>query len=70
MVYNPFNETSQITLNILQEDGEIYFTKTISVDQTVQNWVIQDYPAGNIKLEMRAYSETGADAVKTFTVKV
>ena len=70
MVYNPFNETSQITLNILQEDGEIYFTKTISVDQTVQNWVIQDYPAGNIKLEMRAYSETGVDAVKTFTVKV
>jgi hypothetical protein len=35
MVYNPFNETSQVTLNIFQEDGELYFTKAISVDQTV-----------------------------------
>jgi hypothetical protein len=40
MVYNPFNETSEVTLNIFQEDGELYFTKTLYVDQTVQNWVV------------------------------
>lgn len=35
MVYNPFNETTEVTLNIYQEDKTVYFTKTISVDQTV-----------------------------------
>ena len=70
MVYNPFNETTEVTLNIYQEDGATYFTKTISVDQTVQNWVIQDYPAGNIVLEIRAKSETGFDAVKQFTMTI
>ena len=70
MVYNPFNETSQVTLNIFQEDGGLYFTKAIGVDQTVQNWVIQDYPAGKTKFEIRAYSETGTDAVKVFPIDV
>ena len=70
MVYNPFNETTEVTLNIYQEDGATYFTKTISVDQTVQNWVIQDYPAGDIVLEIRAKSETGFDAIKQFTMTI
>lgn len=70
MVYNPFNETTEVTLNIYQEDGATYFTKTISVDQTVQNWVIQDYPAGDIVLEIRAKSETGFDAVKQFAMAI
>ena len=70
LVYNPFEETTQTSLIIFKEDGEIYSTKDIVVDQTPQNWVIQDYPAGNIKLQISAHSETGTAAVKTFNLAV
>ena len=70
LVYNPFNETSETTLTIFNEANEEYFKKVLYVDQTVQNWVIQDYPAGNITFEIRAYSETGTDAVKQFKMEV
>lgn len=70
MVYNPFNETTEVTLNIYAEDTSNYFTKTIYVDQTVQNWVIQDYPAGNIVIEIKAKSETGTDAIKQFKLTI
>ena len=59
LVYNPFNETSTVTLKIYNEDGSIYSTKELLVDQTVQSWVVQDYPVGNIKLELFSPSETG-----------
>ena len=32
LVYNPFNETSEVTLTILQENKEVYFEKTLYVD--------------------------------------
>jgi hypothetical protein len=32
LVYNPFNETSEVTLTILQENREVYFEKTLYVD--------------------------------------
>lgn len=70
LVYNPFKETTQTILTIFKEDGEIYSTKDIVVDQTPQNWVVQDYPAGNIKLQISAYSETGTAAIKTFDLAV
>ena len=70
LVYNPFNETSQVTLSVFQENGVLYFSKMLYVDQTVQNWVLQDYPAGETVLEIRAYSETGTDAIKRFAVSV
>lgn len=70
MVYNPFNETTEIELRVYNEDESLYSTKELIVDQTPQNWVLQDYPAGNIILQIVAKSETGTDKTKSFQVKV
>ena len=70
LVYNPFEETTQTNLTIIQEDGEVYFSKDIIVDQTPQNWVLQDYPAGKIILRISAYSNTETNAIKEFSLDV
>lgn len=74
MVYNPFFETADITLSIYEENDinkeNPYLTKALVVDQTVQNWVIQDYPSGKVTFEIQAHSESGVDAIKTFTIDV
>lgn len=70
MVYNPFNQTTDVNLAIIDAEGEVYFEKDISVDQTIQNWVTQDYPAGKIQLRITAKSETGTDTVKLFPMEI
>lgn len=70
LVYNPFEETTSTTLTIIQEDGEEYLNKEIIVDQTPQNWIVQDYPAGKVKFRISAHSETEIDAIKEFEVNV
>ena len=70
LVYNPFLQTADVILTIYNEDGSTYFTKEITVDQTVQNWVTQDYPAGKITFEIQAHSDSGVDAVKTFVIDI
>ena len=70
LVYNPFEETTLTTLTIIQEDGEEYSNKEIIVDQTPQNWIVQDYPAGKVKFRISAHSETEIDAIKEFEVNV
>ena len=70
LVYNPLNETSEVILNIYDANGEIYFTKPIVVDQSVRNWIQQDYPAGNIIFEIVAKSDSGENAVKRFEIFV
>ena len=70
LVYNPFNETSTVTLRIYNEDESLYSEKELLVDQTVQSWVVQDYPVGNIKLELFSPSETGQNAVKTLPIAI
>ena len=70
LVYNPFEETTLTTPTIIQEDGEEYSNKEIIVDQTPQNWIVQDYPAGKVKFRISAHSETEIDAIKEFEVNV
>lgn len=70
LVYNPFEETTSTTLTIIQENGEEYSRKEIIVDQTPQNWTIQDYPAGKVKFRISAHSETETDAIKEFEINV
>ena len=71
MVYNPFLEKSKVNLTIYNEDGSVYgTTKSIEVDQTVQYWVTQDYPAGKVTFEIQAHSDSGVDAVKTFKMDI
>ena len=70
MVYNPFLETTNVKLEIINPDNSIYFTKEIIVNQTTQNWVIQDYPAGQIIFRITASSDSGTDAVKEFHMTI
>lgn len=70
MVYNPFLETTNVKLEIINPDNSIYFTKEIIVNQTTQNWVIQDYPAGQIIFRITASSDSGTDAVKEFHMAI
>jgi hypothetical protein len=69
-VYNPLNETSTVILKIYDANGEIYFDKEIYVDQTVHNWVSQDYPAGDIVFEITALSDSGESAIKRFPMLI
>ena len=52
MVYDPFLQTTSIQLNIYNENGELYSSSSLQVDQSPKEWVTQDYPAGNIKFEI------------------
>lgn len=52
MVYDPYNEECEVTLNVYDAAGSIYSTKTITVDHTARSWTIQDYPVGSIKFEI------------------
>lgn len=70
MVYNPFLETTNVKLEIINPDNSIYFTKEIIVNQTTQNWVIQDYPAGQVIFRITASSDSGTNAVKEFHMTI
>ena len=63
MVYDPANENAYITLSVLDENGDVYSTKSLTVGRTAQNWVIQDYPIGNIKFKIVCGTESDAVAV-------
>ena len=52
MVCDPVSETASVTLSVINESGETYSTKTISVDRTAQNWSVNDYPLGNVKFRI------------------
>lgn len=70
LVYNPLNETSEVDLRIYDSENEVYFEKTIYVDQSVKNWVQQDYPAGEVVFEITAKSDSGENAVKRFPMTI
>lgn len=52
MVYDPFLQTTDINLNIYQEDGELYDSFQLQVDQSPKEWVTQDYPSGKVTFEI------------------
>ena len=70
MVYNPLNETSAITQTIYDENGNVFFEKDIIVDQTVRNWISQDFPAGKVRFEIKATSDSGEITIKTFEIDI
>lgn len=65
IVYDPYTENVEVTLDIIAEDGSTYYSKTITVDHTPKNWVTQDYPAGNTTFRI-----TCGDAVEEIEIKV
>lgn len=52
MVYDPFLQTTDILLNIYDENGTLYNSSPLQVDQSPKEWVTQDYPAGKVKFEI------------------
>lgn len=52
LVYDPFLQTTAISLNIYSEDGELYHSSSLQVDQSPKEWITQDYPAGKVKFEI------------------
>ena len=52
MVYDPFLQTTDITLNIYDEEENLYYTASLQVDQSPKEWVTQDYPEGRVKFEI------------------
>ena len=74
MVYDPFLQTTDINLNIYEENGELYKTFVLQVDQSPKEWVTQDYPAGKVRFEIvckdTAVSQTIEVAATTFDKEI
>ena len=64
MVYDPFLQTTDINLNIYTEEGELYSSAPLQVDQSPKEWVTQDYPAGSIKFEIVCKDTTVSQIIK------
>ena len=48
-VYDPSTELATVTLSVIDGDGEVYSTITITKDRSVGDpWIINNYPSGNI----------------------
>lgn len=65
MVYDPANEAASVTLSILNEDKTVYSSQELTVGRTAQNWIVQDYPTGNVTFRI---SCSGSVESKTITV--
>lgn len=52
MVYNPFLQTTDITLSVYAENGTLYDSTVLQVDQSPKEWITQDYPAGKVTFEI------------------
>ena len=66
MVYDPASETANVTLSVLNSDGSVYSTQTITKDRSAgDSWIIQEYPTGNITFRIQC-----RDARRDFNVTV
>ena len=64
LVYDPFLQTTDISLNIYEEDGTLYSSFPLQVDQSPKEWITQDYPAGNVKFEIVCKDATVTQIIK------
>ena len=46
--YDPASQSADVVLSVIDENGEVYLTKTETVGRSQTTWPVQDYPAGNI----------------------
>jgi len=52
-VYDPSTELATVTLSVIDGNGDVYSTTTITKDRsTSDSWIINDYPYGNIKFRI------------------
>lgn len=52
LVYDPMSETASVTLSVLEADGTVYSTRTLTAGRERQVWTIQDYPAGQVTFRL------------------
>ena len=52
IVYDPIQENTQVELTVLNSDESVYKTTTITVNRLSQIWYLDDYPAGNIQIQL------------------
>ena len=64
LAYDPAGETAAVELTVTV-DGTEQSKKTLTVPRTAQDWVIQNIPAGTVKLKIRCGT---VSAEKTLTV--
>ena len=64
MVYDPFLQTTDIDLNIYNEDGSLYRSASLQVDQSPKEWITQDYPAGAVKFEIVCKDTTVSQTIQ------
>lgn len=72
LAYDPATEETTVTRSIIDADGNIVESKAVSADRTEQKWVVQDYPAGDIKFRV-AIGAIGVDlpvSVKENTIVI
>ena len=62
LAYDPAGETAAVTLSIINPDGTVYSSKTLSVDRTPQRWTVNEYPMGNVTFRL-AVSNDSIDKV-------
>lgn len=66
LVYDPTAETTSVTLSVLDSNGGVYSTQTITKDRTAgDSWVVQDYPAGDVTFRIQC-----REAIKDFVIEV
>lgn len=64
LAYDPAGETAAVELTVTV-DGTEKSSKTLTVPRTAQDWVVQNIPAGTVKLKIRCGT---VSAEKTLTV--
>ena len=52
LVFNPTSESADVSLNVIDPDGEIYSSAPVTVGRNEQKWVVSNYPAGNVTFQI------------------
>lgn len=65
LAYNPASETATVALSVIDSEGKVYSTRSLTVDRTQQSWSVQEYPAGDTIFRLAL-----GDTVIDFSVSV
>ena len=52
LAYDPASETTSVTLSVINPNGTVYTSKTLTVPRTPQTWTVNDYPMGTVTFRL------------------
>lgn len=64
--YDPTSEEATVTRSVIDADGNIYAVQVVTAGRSEQEWVVQDYPIGEVKFRI-AIGDIGIDLPVTVT---